>query len=323
MSVTPEVCVVICAHDDARFAMLLAAVRSAREQMPPPAEVIVVIDHNEPLRARVTEALPSVRVIPNTGAPGLSGGRNTGLRAASAEIVAFIDDDATARPGWLAALTAGYEHPNVLGVGGTIAPAWQSGQPSWFPDEFLWVVGCTYRGYPTGKAQVRNLIGCNMSFRRQVFDVAGGFRHGVGRGRGLPLGCEETELCVRAAAVIPGGIFVHQPEAAVDHVVPDARARLSYYLVRSFSEGLSKAYVVRLVGANQGLATERSYLHRTLSRAVARNLRPTARRWARGAARAGMIVAGLVAFGLGYLWGHVRFRAVIGQPRVMPTSQAE
>jgi glucosyl-dolichyl phosphate glucuronosyltransferase len=314
MNAAPSISVVICANDDARFAMLTAAVRSVVDQVPAPHEVIVVIDHNEPLRARAAEAFREVRVTANAEAPGLSGGRNTGVRMARGEIVAFMDDDATARPGWLQGLADGYRGPEVLGVGGTILASWQEGQPAWFPDEFLWVVGCTYRGYPTERAVVRNLIGCNMSFRRSVFDAVGGFHQGMGRGTGLPLGCEETELCVRAALALPGGGFLHEPESRVDHVVPATRGRLSYFLVRSYSEGISKAYVVRLVGSRRGMETERRYLSHTLAIGALRHAAAIFRGSLAGPARSAMIVAGLAAFGVGYLRGLARFRHDLVRP---------
>ena len=45
-------------------------------------------------------------------------------------------------------LVSAYRDPDVLGAGGWIIPAWQLGMPAWFPEEFLWVVGCSYRGLP-------------------------------------------------------------------------------------------------------------------------------------------------------------------------------
>ena len=41
-------------------------------------------------------------------------------------------------------------------------------------------------------------MGCNMSFRREVFERIGGFAEEIGRIGKNPLGCEETELCIRA-----------------------------------------------------------------------------------------------------------------------------
>jgi cellulose synthase/poly-beta-1,6-N-acetylglucosamine synthase-like glycosyltransferase len=115
-----------------------------------------------------------------------------------------MDEDATAAPDWLERLTHGYDSDEVLGVGGTIDPLWLTGRPAWFPAEFDWVVGCTYRGLPETANRVRNLIGCNMSFRREVFQQVGGFRSGIGRIGLRPVGCEETELCIRLNQHIRG-----------------------------------------------------------------------------------------------------------------------
>ena len=122
-------------------------------------------------------------MVANTGTRGLSGARNTGVDAASGDIVAFLDDDAAAADGWLAALTAPFADPHVVGTGGGAEPVWTLPRPGWFPDEFGWVVGCSYRGLPVTRAPVRNPIGCNMAFRRAALLEVGGFRDEVGPGR--------------------------------------------------------------------------------------------------------------------------------------------
>src|SRR5205085_2959822 len=106
----------------------------------------------------------------------LSGSRNSGVTVCRGEIVVFLDDDAVAAPDWLERLLQGYAEPQVVAVGGSIEPVWEEGRPRWFPPEFDWVVGGTYLGLPTATAQLRNLLGCNMSFRRSVLLEAGGFR---------------------------------------------------------------------------------------------------------------------------------------------------
>jgi glycosyltransferase involved in cell wall biosynthesis len=85
------------------------------------------------MRAR---ELPDVRVIENRQPRGLSGARNSGIAIASGNVVAFMDEDATAAPGWLERLTHGYDSDEVLGVSGTIDPLWLTGRPAWFPAEF-------------------------------------------------------------------------------------------------------------------------------------------------------------------------------------------
>ena len=92
-----------------------------------------------------------------------------------------------------------------MGVGGLTLPVWKEPRPAWFPEEFDWVVGCTYRGMPESREPVRNLLGGNASFRREAFERSGGFQNGIGRSAGKrPLGCEETELCIRVSQQLPG-----------------------------------------------------------------------------------------------------------------------
>ena len=163
--------VVICVYTEDRWDQICAAVQSVRAQSLPCAEIIVVVDYNRALYERLTAAMPDVTVVENTDAKGLSGARNTGSALAKGEIIAFLDDDATAHPDWLKFIDDSYADPAITGVGGLTLPNWQTARPSWLPEEFYWVVGCNYLGMPPSGAPVRNLLGGNMSFRREVFDA--------------------------------------------------------------------------------------------------------------------------------------------------------
>ncbi len=302
-----EISVVICAYTEARWSDLQAAVESVRRQTLPPGEIIVVIDHNPAFLQRARQDLPDAVVIDNRQPRGLSGARNSGLAAARGAIVAFLDDDAVAVPDWLEQLFAGYSDANVLGVGGAIEPLWWNDKrPSWFPEEFDWVVGCTYRGMPPVLAQVRNLIGCNMSLRREVFAEVGGFRTGIGRLNALPLGCEETELCIRAGRRWPQGKLLYQPSAKVSHRVPAARGRWSYFWSRCYAEGLSKAQITQFTGFQAGLSSERSYVAHALPLGVLRSLGQVIMRGeGAGVMRAAAIIAGLAFTAAGFARGRI------------------
>jgi GT2 family glycosyltransferase len=258
------VSVVICAYSLDRWSDLVVAVQSVIYQSAPPREVVVVVDHNPTLLDLVRTRLPEVIAVENHQRRGLSGARNSGIAAASGAIVAFLDDDAVAREDWLERLAAGFADQRVMGVGGAVLPHWADAPPRWFPAEFLWVVGCTYRGMPTTTAQIRNPIGANMAFRRDVFDEIGGFQCGIGRLGSRPVGCEETELCIRASQRWPDREVRYEPRARVWHRVPAQRGRWSYFRSRCFAEGLSKALVSQLVGTNDGLSSERTYTLQTL-----------------------------------------------------------
>jgi len=299
-----EMAVVVCAYTEDRWNDLVATLESVQRQTLPAQEIILVVDHNPGLFQRALQQLSDVRVIQNLGERGLSGARNTGIQAVNAEIIVFIDDDAIASPTWLEVLSKNYRAPSVMGVGGSIVPDWTSARPKWFPEEFYWVVGCTYRGMPEERKPIRNLIGCNMSFRREVFLTIGNFREGVGRIDTLPFGCEETELCIRARQEWPDKDFIYEPVATVLHRVPEQRMRFSYFISRCYSEGISKARVTDFVGSKDGLSSERSYVLRTLSSGVWNNIRTSfSRREPTILLRAGSILVGLTITSLGYLIG--------------------
>ena len=300
--------VVICAYTEQRWDDVLAAVRSVQEQSVPPLEILLVIDHNPALLERLAVELPEVRVVPNQQERGLSGGKNTGVALARGTVIAFLDDDAVAEPDWLKAMAAAYTRPEVAGVGGMTRPLWETGRPRWFPEEFDWVVGCTFIGRDPGP--VRNVLGGNASFRREVFAAAGGFPTGIGRTSAStrPLGCEETEFCIRVSHRLPGAVFLYEPLAVIWHRAPAARERFRYFLSRCYAEGLSKALVTRSVGVADGLSAERTYTRVTLRRGVLRGLRQGLRGDRGGPARSGAIVAGLAATVWGYGIGRARTR---------------
>jgi glycosyltransferase involved in cell wall biosynthesis len=304
--------VVICAYTEARWDDLVRSVESVQRQTASALEVIVAVDHNDDLLERVRAHLRDVVAVSNRDQRGLSGARNSGLAAARGELVAFLDDDAVAEPDWLARLAEGYADPRVLAVGGAVVPLWVCGRPKSFPAEFDWVVGCTYQGMPERASNVRNFIGANMSFLREVFAEIGGFRSGIGRVGNRPVGCEETELCIRALRRRPDGIILYEPRARVRHTVPANRAGWRYFASRCYSEGLSKALVARLWGSGDGLATERAYTFRTLPRGVVRGFADALRGDVSGLGRSVAIMSGLSVTTAGYLVGRARPLAANG-----------
>lgn len=293
--------VVICAHDLRRWADLRAAVDAVKRQTLPAEQIVVVVDGNDELLRLARDGLHDVEVVENVDHPGLGGARNSGITAAVAPIVAFIDDDAVPTDRWLELLSGPYADPQVAGVGGSIEPRWQTARPSWFPPEFDWVVGCTYRGMPERTHAVRNLIGCNMSYRRELLEELGGFRLGYG--------CDETELCIRLRQRWPEMRFVYVPDAAASHYVPSSRATFTRFVSRCFFEGGSKAVVSHLVGRERGLASERAHAIRTLPRGVLEGLADLTRGDRSGPARSGAILAGLTATVAGYVKGRLTLRS--------------
>jgi O-antigen biosynthesis protein len=300
------VTVVVCAYTQRRWPVTTQAIGSVLAQRTPPAEVILVIDHEPRLLRRATVAFPEVTVVANDGPQGLSGARNTGLALAHGEIIAFLDDDAEAEPEWITRLSAHYRDPAVLGVGGPAVPVWEKSRPRWLPPEYDWVVGCSYTGQPRRLSPVRNLIGCNMSFRRDALRRAGGFDCALGRVGKVPVGCEETELCIRLRSQRAGAAILYDPAAVVRHRVSAERATWSYFRRRCFSEGRSKAVVARLAGTDAALSSERAYVRRTLPEAIWREVSVSRLGDRAGLLRAAVIAAGLAITGTGYALARTR-----------------
>src|SRR3954452_989319 len=156
-----DVSVVICCYTEDRWDDLVRAVESMGMQTVACRELIVVVDHNPALYERARAALECI-VVENAEGKGLSGARNTGIATAQGALVAFLDDDAAAAPDWLHWLTDWHEDVRVIGAGGMLEPWWVSGAPRWFPEEFNWVVACSYRGLPETTRVIRNPLGGSM-----------------------------------------------------------------------------------------------------------------------------------------------------------------
>jgi GT2 family glycosyltransferase len=307
---TRDLSIVICAYTEERWEDLSATVESLWQQTLTPREVIVVIDHNPELLARACQNLHGVRVIENQEQLGLSGARNSGTKAAQGEAIAFLDDDVIASASWLERLSQGYRDRSVCGVGGAIRPMWADRRPGWFPEEFDWIIGCTYRGMPQEPAAVRNLIGANMSFRRELLLDMGGFRAEIGQVGTDMHRCDDTEFCIRVGQQRPQLFFYYEPSAVVFHRVPVSRTRWKYFQARCFTEGQTKARLTGMLGARSSLASERVYAWRTLPGGVIRAMADfffTAD--LNGLGRAGAIGAGFALTTLGYLSGLIGIRS--------------
>jgi len=300
-----DLSVVVCAFSMARLELTVAAVAALAAQDPAPSQIVVVVDYNEPLRALLAERVKGAEVFSNEEPRGLSGARNTGLRHSTASIVAFVDDDAEAAPGWSRAMLAAFSDTAVVGVGGVAVPSWDHGVPAWFPEELLWAVGCSYRGQ-ADTGEVRNPLGCNMAFRGDAIRSIGAFDPTLGRLGTLPFGCEETELCVRLRAAARDARIIITRDSVVHHHVPAERSSLRYVWQRSYYEGIGKSMLRRL-SSGDSLGTERSYALRVLPGAVLRDLGGLLLLRAPGTRikRISAIVGSLGLAGIGYVVGLV------------------
>jgi GT2 family glycosyltransferase len=158
----------VAAHNAGRT--LDSCLKSLDQLNYPDYEVIVVNDGSRDNTQEIMDRYPQFRRI-TTRNQGVSGARNEGLRAATGEIVAYIDSDADADPDWLSHIANTYRKYDVVGVGG----------PNFVPAEDNWIAKCVYRS-PGGPTQVmlddenaEHIPGCNMTFLKSALDEIGEF----------------------------------------------------------------------------------------------------------------------------------------------------
>jgi GT2 family glycosyltransferase len=183
---------------------------------------------------------------------GLSRARNRALAWAAedgAEVLAFVDDDAVAAPGWFEALRARWEEaaPEVACIGGPIRPRYATVPPAWFSDGIAHTLTLLDRGPaprdldPAAEA----VYGANISFRVEPLRQAGGFDPALGHAGGRVWFAEEVEA--QKALVRLGFGVRYVPDAAVEHVIPPERLTRGSFVRRRFA-----------FGATLGLARGRS-----------------------------------------------------------------
>jgi cellulose synthase/poly-beta-1,6-N-acetylglucosamine synthase-like glycosyltransferase len=236
----PVLAVVVCTHDRPReLERCLAALAGLQD----PVEALVVDSASTepvaPLVARFADRL-AVRCVHEPVA-GLSRARNRGAAETAHELVAFVDDDAMPAPDWAGRLASAFADPAVGCAGGTCRPAFECERPPWLSDRLLQFSGITRFGTEPRDAETSAdfPFGANIAFRRTAFAEVGGFSERLGRiGASLLSG---EEHAVVADLRTRGWRIRLQPDAVVDHLVPAARCRSSYYWRRLWWQGVSRA----------------------------------------------------------------------------------
>lgn len=163
----PRISVVVCSYNGSR------TIRDCCEGLLrleyPSFEVIVVDDGSLDATAAIASEY-DFRVI-RTENRGLSSARNTGLEAATGEIVAYLDDDARPDPHWLHYLAATFLSTKHVGVGG----------PNITPPGDGPIAHCVANspGNPThillSDQEAEHIPGCNMAIRKAALQAIGGF----------------------------------------------------------------------------------------------------------------------------------------------------
>ncbi len=216
-----RVSVVICTRD--RAAELRRCLESL-EYASGDAEVLVVDNAPSSGDTRKTvEDFPGVKYVLE-GRPGLSRARNSGIRASSGDVVAFVDDDVTVHPAWLRRLVAALDHPQTMAAAGLVLPAELETPPQAAAELLRGWLGGGYLPARLGPSFLEHArrrpvpvwqigAGANMAIRKDAFRRIGLFDERLGAGRA---GCsEDSEFWYRLLAA--GLEFRYEPGAVVFH----------------------------------------------------------------------------------------------------------
>ncbi|MGI8966311.1 MAG: glycosyltransferase family 2 protein, partial [Limisphaerales bacterium] len=116
--VSPAMTIAICTRNRAHF--LEKAVRSSLAQLGDKTDILIVdnasTDKTSEAAAKLSAENSQVSWIPQTEI-GVSATRNAALLHAKGDYVIFLDDDETARPGWLDAYANFFTHPPSQKIG--------------------------------------------------------------------------------------------------------------------------------------------------------------------------------------------------------------
>jgi O-antigen biosynthesis protein len=218
--------VVVCTRN--RRTELEKCLASLRKMEPAASEIVVVNSAGDD-SAREVAATYGVKYVA-TETPGLSYARNLGAASSSTELIAFIDDDATAKSDWIGQLSAAFDDPKVMVATGTVAtpgdkasayaiPIGEAQQqsvdretPGWF-----WLAASGHIG-----------LGGNMMFRHHAFERWPGFDTRLGRGAAIP-GSEEHFAVFQLIEM--GFRVVHVPGAVVQHPKVESGSRFKVQMI--------------------------------------------------------------------------------------------
>ena len=196
----PRISVIVCSFNGSPT--IRDTLNGLRNLDYPDFEVIVVNDGSTDSTPKIASEYPFKLI--STENRGLSNARNTGIDAATGDIIAFIDDDAYPDPHWLRFLALAFKEGKYAGVGGPNLPIPEDG---WKSEAVANAPGPNPVLHTDRVAE--HIPGCNMAFKRDALKEIGGFDP-VFRTAG-----DDVDLCWRIRQ--SGGTIGYSSAAVVWH----------------------------------------------------------------------------------------------------------
>jgi glycosyltransferase involved in cell wall biosynthesis len=169
---SPFLSIIITAYTTERLNDIHELLKSIKNQSYLNIETIFVVERSKELLEKVHSFaeeynIPHLKVLFNDGEPRLSAARNVGIKKASGDIIAFVDDDVLLYPDWAENMVKAFYDDSIFGVTGPAIPLWEDNSMAWFPKEFYWIISCTAGITEDRIKEVRNAWGMNISREKQ------------------------------------------------------------------------------------------------------------------------------------------------------------
>ncbi|WP_102222796.1 glycosyltransferase [Acidimangrovimonas sediminis] len=224
-------CTSIVIATDGRAAALAQTLKSLQYLEGPEFEVIVVTGPTQDGTAEIVAGWGDAIKVFSTPNRNLSESRNIGIRAASGDFVAFIDDDGNPEPEWLRQLIAPFEDPLVSGTGGLVMD-----HTGWWPQyryasanrlgnaDWQRQTPADHFNFPYSY-EFPYLQGTNSAFRKSMLLEVGAFDEEY------EFYLDETDVCCR---MVDRGWTIRQlPDAIVHHKFLPSKIRDANRITRA------------------------------------------------------------------------------------------
>jgi glucosyl-dolichyl phosphate glucuronosyltransferase len=310
----PTLSVVVPTCDIRRYNKFHKVIEGLLQQSRKPSEIIVVANGSEELGERLItdyQGRAGIRIITSSEFLGAGRARNLGIKASTADIIAFTDDDSVPDNKWLEKLADIYRTHDAIAVGGKVVPVWLAGKPDFLPGELYWLVGATHEKiFVDAAVEVRNTFGPNMSYRKDVLKSVGYFDERLGFNKSNKfmslIGGEEQDIGLRIMDKYGKGI-IYNPDAIVYHDVPAEKTRAMQVIKRAFYFGIGKSLILRIDRFKNNMDTENSYLARILTDCIPGHIAGIFHGPSRFAEikKLAFLAAAVTVIGLGFIYGYV------------------